>query len=214
MLLATFSVAAQEIITQGEIYVPYQDTLFILRTVEVVNNDLTGLNDTVIRYVPPALDTAGLANLLFTRSVNAKNTADARWRAALAYRTSIVDGNTASALIATLGYNYDSLMVATYGNRHTGRYRLITSTENVLVDIEVHPTNSGLLRATRVGVTPFSRFNIRVRGANSLQLRLAAGNTEVTWDGLSAENRRFRQPAYIVPPSIQAAPAITLTKLR
>lgn len=202
---------AQEIIVEEDTYVPYQDSLFILRTLEITNAGLDGINDTVVRYIPPALDTAGLVTLLSTRAQNSTNQKSAILARAFPFKTIFNTYNDYESLAEELGVSLDSIFLLTYANQIKGRYRIITDTTNFLVDIIDHPTRNDLLRAT--GTEGEGNFNVRVRGAWFFSINLPDGVQYVLWDRDNRDRKVFRHPTFALPAAMGDVNKIRLIKL-
>jgi hypothetical protein len=213
LLCSVFAqVSAQEIILEEDTYVSYQDSLFILRTLEIANQGLEGVNDTVVRYIPPALDTAGLVNLIRTRALNSVNEKSARLARSFTFRTALGVSNSYDALLSDLGSDLNSFVVNSYANQLKGRYRVVTDTTNFLVDIIDHPVQSGLFRM--VGTSGEGTWNILPRGAWFFQVNNFGGATQyLIWDRDNAERRIFRHPSWATPDAVSETNNIRFIKL-
>lgn len=202
---------AQEIIVEEDTYVPYQDSLFILRTLEITNVGLDGLNDTVVRYIPPALDTAGLITLISTRAQNSVNEKSARLARALPFRTTLNGYSDYADLALSLGSNLDSIFQLTYASQLKGNYRIITDTSNFVVTIDDHPSRTDVLRAT--GTEGEGTFNVKVRGAWFFSINLPDGTQFVVWDRDNRDRKVFRHPTFALPAAMGDVNKIRLIKL-
>lgn len=211
LLLAVPQLNAQEIIFEEDTYVPYQDSFFILRTLEITNSGLEGVNDTVVRYVPPALDTAGLVNLISTRAINSANEKSARLARSFVFRTFLNGTNGYASLLSLLGADLDEILVSTYANQLKGRYRMITDSTNFLIDIIDHPIRTDVLRAT--GTDGEGNFNVTVWGSWAFHINIDGNPQHVIWDRDNSERRVFRHPSWATPNGVSATNTIRLIKL-
>jgi len=212
--LLAFTATAQEVISETQQYVPYQDSLFVLKTTRVVGTGYEGLNDTTVTYSVPT-DTAGLVTQLRNSYINAANTASARLRAASPFRTLLNLFNTEKANLATLGYNLDSLLVSQYANAYTGRWRITNQDGSTfLADVIKHPTVPGLLRAT--GTTGQGNMNIILYGRHFFRITLPGNNIQyLVWDGNSQAQPNYRNPAWLTnPQAIVTSSLVRMVKIQ
>ena len=197
LLVCSFFANAQEIIVDADTYVQYQDSLFILRTVQITNAGLDGRNDTIIRYIPPAVDTAGLIDLIKTKAINTANERVAFLRRSLVFRRAIQDNNGYDTQLNALGADLDETLVLQYGARIKGRYRLVTATQDFQVIIGDHPTRADVLRA--VGTNNEGNFNVQIRGRWWLAITISGSATNLIWDGDNENRQVWRHPTFGLP---------------
>ena len=79
LTLLVCSLSAQEIISETQEYVSYQDSLSTLKTTTVISTGYDGIENTFITYAPP-VDTAGLSGQLFNTYQNSVNEASAKMK--------------------------------------------------------------------------------------------------------------------------------------
>lgn len=212
LLFASF-LFSQEIVSEDEQYVGYQDSMFILQVTTITNQGLDGVNDTTIQYLPPALDTAGLIDLLTSRSMNNLQVAGARASRLYESRRVFNDRNKTEQQLMELGADLDSLVKVRTSSRLVGRYRMVTDSTNYIVEIAEHPNNGSLLRATQVDETT-NRMNISVFGQWSFRIRINNEWYYMNWDRSTSSDRRvFRTWNYGIPSQIQSPNTLRLTKL-
>ncbi|MEL6835232.1 MAG: hypothetical protein AAFP77_19690 [Bacteroidota bacterium] len=210
LLLLGFSAQSQEIIIQEDTYVSYRDSLFILRNLEITNNGIEGINDTVVRYIPPAYDTLGLINLIATRAKNTASEKSAVLARSFSFRSFLRGVNAAGNLISGLGADLDSILVADYKSQLKGRYRVITDSTNFLVDIIDHPNRVDLLRAT--GTDGEGNFNVTVWAKWAFHINIAGQSNLVVWDRDNRERKVFRHPSWATPNTVSETNTIRLIK--
>jgi hypothetical protein len=213
LLFLSFSAFSQETISETSEYVAYQDTLFVLKTTSIINQGIEGINDTIVTYTPPAVDTVGLINVIGINSINELNTTVARFRNAIDFRLLLSRRNTTDALINTLGSDLDEINVSRYKNQVKGMYRIITDSTNFIVNIVDHPNNR-FLRAT--GTLGEGNFNVRVFGRWMIGILIGGQYQYVIYDGRNKEKPIFRSPTFWLPNTISESPfnTIRLIKLR
>lgn len=214
LLLAVATAYSQEVISETQQYISYQDSLFVLKTTRVVGTGYEGLNDTTVSYSAPT-DTAGLVTQLRNAYINTANTASARMRAASPFRTLLNLYATEKANLATLGYNLDSLLVSQYANAYTGRWRIFNQDlSSFFVDVVRHPTVPGLLRAT--GTAGQGNFNILLYGRHFFRITLAGANVQyLIWDGNSQALPSYRNPVWMTnPQAIVTSSLVRMVKIQ
>jgi len=204
---------AQEVISVTEEYVPYQDSLFTLKTTQVISTGYEGIENVFITYSAP-VDTAGLSNELFTSYLNNTNQASAKMRNAVPFRSVLAYYVASKALLATIGLDLDSMNVARYGNTFSGRWRIVNEDgSNFFATIAPHPTQPGLLRAT--GEDGEGNFNIIVYGRNFFRFTNGPGDLKyLVWDGASTDRPLYQNPVRMtIPAAIATAANFRMVKV-
>ena len=209
-MLFTCNSFAQEVILEEDTYVSYQDSLFILKEVTITNSGLDGINDTLITYVPPAVDTAGLVELIRIKSINTTNEQVAKMRNAFIFRKSYSLSGAYDDLLEGLGSDLDSLNIAMYASQIKGRYRIVTDTTDFNIDIIDHPSQTGFLRAT--GTDSEGNFNVRIKGRWWFDIRIEDVWYSLIWDGDNRDRQVYRSPTYALPNVIALPNSIRLIK--
>lgn len=212
LMLFACNLFAQEIILEEDTYVSYQDSMFVLKEVNITNAGLEGFNDSLIQYVPPAVDTSGLIDLVRTKATNTANTKVAKMRNALVFKTAYSSNNQYDAMLEALGSDLDVLNVEMYANQIKGRYRIITDTTNFFVDVIDHPTQAHFLRAT--GTNGEGNFNIRIEERWWFDIRIDGVWNAVIWDGDNRDRQVWRSPTIALPSVIAAPNTIKLIKVQ
>ena len=210
---ATFGYS-QEVISEVQEYVPYQDSLFVLKTTRIVGTGYEGLNDTLVSYTAPT-DTAGLVTQLRNTYINSANTATDRIRNAAPFRTVLAEYTAEKAILSQLGFNLDSMLVQQYANAYTGRWRVFANGgSSFFVDVAPHPTAPGLLRAT--GTAGEGNFNVLLYGRHFFRITLAGANTQyLCWDGSSDAQPVYRNPGAItLPTQLATTSTVRMIKVR
>jgi hypothetical protein len=205
--------SAQEVISETQEYVVYDDSLFTLKTTRVIGTGYEGLNDTLFSYSTPT-DTSGLANQLHTDYLNSTNTAVARMRNASPFRFVLANYLTSKNILALLGRDLDSINVARYGAALSGRWRIFNEDGTAFfANIAPHPTLPGLLRAT--GETGEGNFNILIYGRHFFRFTVAAGDIKyLCWDGLSSDRPMYQNPVRAnIPVAISTASNFRMIKI-
>lgn len=209
-MLASLSAYSQEVISETSEYVAYQDTLFVLQGTTITNTGLEGVNDTLVQYLPPAVDSLGLVDLIHTRTTNTINTLVSKMRQSFSFRKSLSEHNRQSMLLGLLGVDLDVLNTALYGNKAKGQYRVITDTSDFVVEFIDHPSNPKFLRAT--GLNNEGNFNVRIYGRWWFAIKVSGVWQHVIWDGLNRDRQSWRSPTYAIPNSIQESNTFRLIK--
>ena len=210
---ATFGYS-QEVISEVQEYISYQDSLFVLKTTRITRTGYEGLNDTTVSYTAPT-DTAGLVTQLRNGYINSANTATARIRAASPFKTILSDYAAEKAVLAELGFSLDSMLVDQYANAYTGRWRVFANGgSSFFVDVAKHPTQPGLLRAT--GTAGEGNFNVLLYGRHFFRITLQNANVQyLTWNGNSTEQPVYQPPATIsIPSALVPASTVRMVKVR
>lgn len=214
LLAASLIGYSQEVMSEVQQYVAYQDSLFVLKTTRVVGTGYEGLNDTLVSYTAPT-DTAGLVTQLRNGYLNGANIATARIRAASPFRTILAEYAAEKAVLAGLGFSLDSMLVEQYANAYTGRWRVFANGgSSFLVDVAKHPKQPGLLRAT--GTAGEGNFNVLLYGRHFFRITLQNANVQyLAWNGNSTEQPVYQPPATIVIPSaLVPASTVRMVKVR
>jgi len=214
LTLLVCSLSAQEVISEVQQYVPYQDTLFTLKTTLVTTTGYEGLNDTTVSYSMPT-DTAGVVNQLHTTYLNTTNTAVAKMRNAVPFRNVLAGYAATKSILALLGTDLDSINVARYGSVFFGRWRIFKEDgTDFFANIAQHPTQPGLLRAT--GETGEGNFNIIIYGRNFFRFTNGPGDLKyLVWDGASTERPLYQNPVRMtVPTAISTSPNFRMVKIQ
>lgn len=201
LLIAGSALFAQTEVSVDKDYIPYQDSLFILQTVTITNQGIEGVNDTIIEYTPPAIDTAGLLHLLYTQSLNKVNEKTSLLRRAIAYRKINADEAAFDALIDELGGNTDSFRLATYATALKGKWRYIdnlgTSRTFDLID---HPNLSTRLRMDEDGGAN-DNMNVKISGRWRITVRIGLENLTFVWSGEDRDRPVFYLEKFLLPNS-------------
>lgn len=214
LLAASIVGYSQEVISEVQQYVAYQDSLFVLKTTRIVGTGYEGLNDTLVSYTAPT-DTAGLVTQLRNDYINAANTATARIRNAAPFRTVLAEYAAEKAILSGLGFDLDSMLVQQYANAYIGRWRVFANGgTSFFVDVAPHPTAPGLLRAT--GTAGEGNFNVLLYGRHFFRITLAGANTQyLAWDGNSDAKPVYRNPSAITLPSqVATTSTVRMVKVR
>lgn len=200
LLFACSVLGAQEVISETQEYVSYQDSLFTLKTTTVISTGYDGIENTFITYASP-VDTAGLSGQLFNTYQNSVNEASAKMRNAVPFRSILAHYVASKAILSTIGLDLDSMNVARYASLYSGRWRIFNEDgTNFFAMIAAHPTQPGLLRAT--GETGEGNFNILIYGRNFIRFTVGAGDVKyLVWDGASTERRLFQNPVRMTTPA-------------
>ena len=203
LLFACSVLGAQEVISETQEYVSYQDSLFTLKTTQVISTGYEGIENTFITYSAP-VDTAGLSGQLLTTYHNSINEAAAKMRNASPFRFTLATYVASKALLATIGLDLDSMNVARYGATYSGRWRVFNEDgTNFFANIAPHPTLPGLLRAT--GETNEGNFNILIYGRNFFRFAVGAGNVKyLVLSDPSAEQPFYQSPVRLTIPGAVA----------
>ncbi len=210
LMLFACNLFAQEVILEEDTYVSYQDSMFILKEVVITNSGLDGVNDTLINYVPPAVDTSGLIELIRTKAANATNTKTAKMRNAFVFKKAYSTNNQYDQMLEILGSDLDVLNVELYANQLKGRYKVITDTTTFFVDVIDHPSLPHFLRAT--GTDNEGNFNIRVEGKWWFDIRIEGVWHSLIWDGDNRDRQVWRSPTWALPSVIAQPNTIRLIK--
>lgn len=215
LLSASLVGYSQEVISEVQQYVAYQDSLFVLKTTRVTNAGIEGVNDTAIVYSAPS-DTAGVSTQIQNEYLNAANTAVARLSAAIQFRNTIAEYATKKTLLAGLGVNLDSGLVQQYREAYTGRWRIFNNDgTSFYVNIAPHPTNVGLFQATRKG-SPATTYNVLIYAQHFMRITITA-STDVrylVWDGNNPDRPVFRDPTYFLPTQVTPAKNQRIAKVK
>lgn len=213
LTLFVCSLSAQEVISETQQYIPYQDSLFVLKTTKVISTGYENLNDTLVSYAAPT-DTSGLADQLHIAYLNESNTATVKMRNAAPFRFVLANYLASKNILALLGRNLDSINVARFGNALSGMWRVFREDgTNFFVDIAPHPTNPTFLRAT--GTNGEGNFNILVYNRWFFRFALGAGDVKfLTWDGNSSTLPVYRNPVSMTTPTaVQVSSNFRMVKL-
>ena len=213
LLACSLFAHSQEIISENSTYFPYQDTLFVLRTITVTNMGIEGVNDTTVIWSSPT-DTAGVAQQIEIAATNSTNAAVAKFRNAISFRSVLANYLTSKNLLALLGIDLDERMVARYGATVAGRYRVFrTDGTNFFVNVAAHPTNPAIMRAT--GTAGEGNFNVLIYGRWMLRISLAApdGVTYLIQDRNITERPILRHPSYWIPTAMVTPNNTRMVKL-
>lgn len=192
---------SQEVVSETTEYVAHEDSLFILKQTTVTNQGIEGVNDTLVEYLPPAIDSAGLIDLLFVESVNATNTTNALFRRALGYRKVFNTSNTYAGLLSELGADRDSMMVKLYASKFKGTYRLITDLETRTFVLEDHPNRNDVLRMNEFDGVLDENLNVTITSSWSLKVRIGAETIPFVWSGTDRDKPVFYKENFILPKS-------------
>lgn len=205
-------VSGTEVISSESSYLPFQDSLLILRTVTVSTTELEGVNDTLVSYSEP-IDSAGLARQLTNAYLNDVNTKAARLRNANPMRFFLRDYADSKALVAQLGQNLDSLLVAQYKRQYLGTWRVfLANGQTYNAEIIEHPTNAGLLRLT--GGQGQSNANVTVYGRYLIRAVLQGKSEFLNWDGGSQDRPAFVPLTNALPAAAAAINTTRMVKIR
>ena len=181
-LLLCGALSAQEEISRTITYVPYEDTLFIAKEVVVINEGLDGINDTIVNYIPPALDSAGLKSFYVIAYKNNANSLNAKLRNANPYRRINADKNVYESLLAGLGESLDSTMVADYSRHLLGSWKHVDSGGSErFFELIAHPNNPERLRMDETGGVD-ANLNVTIESRWSITVN-DGGNTTYNWNG-------------------------------
>lgn len=205
------NLSAQEVISETSEYIPYQDTLFVFQQTTITNKGLDGINDTVVTYSSPALDTVGLIDAIRVASLNKTNQQVAKMRNAFEFKKVFSSLRDSDGLVEELGSDLDSLNVAQYGQYFKGRYRMVTDSTNFTLNIVDHPFFPRFLRAT--GEDDEGNFNVRVYSRYMMSIVIDGKQEYVIWDGDSRDRPVFRSPTFAIPAAINDINMIRLFKL-
>lgn len=201
-----------EVLSSESSYLPYQDSLLVLRTITITTTELDGVNDTLVRYAEP-IDSAGLARQLTNAYLNHVNTKAARLRNANPMRFFLQDYNNSKALVAQLGQNLDSLLVAQYKRHYLGTWRVfLANGQTYDAQIIEHPNNAGLLRLT--GGQGQSNVNVTVYGRYLIRAVLQGKAEFLNWDGGSRERPIFVPLTNAVPAAAAERNTTRMVKIR
>jgi hypothetical protein len=182
-MILVCSLSAQEEISVTKAYVSYQDSLFILQTITITNEGIEGINDTLVDYTPPAVDTVGLLEILNTQAVNEYNEKVAFLRRALTYRKINSTDSGFDALISGLGGDLDSFRIQLYANQLKGRWRYIDNAGNQReFDLIDHPSMTTRLRMDEDGGAN-ENMNVTVNGRWAITVRMNSANVDFLWSG-------------------------------
>jgi len=214
LLFACSFLNAQEVISVTEEYVPYQDSLFTLKTTQVVSTGYDGIENVFITYSAP-VDTAGLSGQLFNSYQNSVNEASAKMRNAVPFRLVLANYLASEAILSTIGLDLDSMNVERYQNVFSARWRVFNEDgTDFFVNIAPHPTQPGLLRAT--GENGEGNFNILIYGRNFFRFTNGPGDLKyLVWDGASTERPLFQNPVRMtVPTAISTSSNFRMVKVQ
>lgn len=191
-----FLATSQELVSESTEYLPYQDSLFLIKTVTVKNNGLT-VNDTSVTYSTP-LDAASLINSLSIGYTNNTGQAVARWRNNNRFSRIFADYAEAKASISAFGVNLDSLNVDKFGAAFIGRWRVFNHDgSSYFVNIDYHPARGDLLRAT--SETDGAFYNIVVYSRWFFRITVSGVVKYVMWDGSDSARPIFRDASFGIP---------------
>jgi len=199
LLACSLFAHSQEIVSENTTFLPYQDSLFLVRTEIETNTGIPDVNNISVIFTLQT-DTAEVADQIETEAANATNTAVAKFRNAISFRGVLANYLASKNLLALLGVDLDQRMVARYGATVAGRYRVFRNDgTNFFVDVAANPGNASVMRAT--GTAGEGLFNVLLYGRNMLRISLPApdGITYLMWDGNSTERPILRHPSYWIP---------------
>lgn len=208
-------VSSNEVLSSESSYLPYQDSLLILRTITITTTELDGVNDTLVSYSEPT-DSAGLAIQLTNAYLNDVNTKAARLRNASPMRFFLQDYINSKNIIESLGQNLDSLIISQYKRHYLGTWRVFMPSGSQLVELTEHPNRSDLLRMTGDNFTA----NIQLYGRHHLRLTIARGNASqgqsyfLNWNGASRERPVYEDMKNVFPAAVSPRELFRIVKIR
>lgn len=218
----TAQTSSSEILDQTSSYVPYQDTLLILRTKTIRTTEAEGVNDTLVTY-GEITDSAGLEQQLIVLAeqisntyLNTANTKAAILRKSMPMKFFLQDYIRAKTELELLGTSLDSILVGRYSRFFIGTWRVFLNSGAETVQVIKHPTRSDILRVESDKITGaitfYGRYHIR------LTLTRGAGPNGqsyfLNWNGESEDNPVFEVLTNNLPAAVTPREPFRIRKLR
>lgn len=224
ILLPFIAEAQRSVILSRDYSIVQADTMLALRERTIEETGIVGINDTTIRTIAQAADTATLLQSTYVSAYNEMLEQAGRVRQAGPFTRYFQTHNSYATMFGQLGVDMETVLVQNTGNQYLGLYRIFYdsagTTLNFLADLVTHPNPEITNRLRLVERNGARAYNVALRVGGVMAILNFHGAQDHAWlmdSGQVTPNERalpiFAHPTAVVMPGIWADNRVRAVKI-